>query len=78
MAEKESANIRSNDTANHLPANSTSSRHSANREFNQWWEHWMSKVPHNRLSAKGTRTTNAPHKFSYLSELDDTIEEDAA
>jgi len=78
MADKRSANICSNDTADHLPANSTSPRYSANREFNQWWEHWMSKVAHNRLTAKGTRMTNAPHKHSYLSELDDTIEEDAA
>ena len=78
MAEKRSANIRSNDPADCFPANSTIPRYSANKDFNQWWEHWMSKIPHNRLSGKGTRTTNTADKFSNLSELEDTIEEDAA
>jgi hypothetical protein len=77
MSEKKS--FRSNDTANPRSTNRTSSGHNANKEFNQWWEHWMSKVPHNRLSAKNTVTKNAPNKFEYLSELDETIKEkDAA
>ncbi len=79
MSGKRSANVHSNDAADSPPTNSPKFGYSANREFNQWWEHWMSKIPHNRLRAKGTLTKNAPDKFRYPSGLDDSIrEKDAA
>jgi len=79
MSEKRSVNIRSRDTANPSTTNVPASGYGGNKEFNQWWEHWMSKVAHNRLSAKSTMTKIAMDEASYPSELDETIQEkDAA
>jgi flagellar hook-basal body complex protein FliE len=79
MSEKRSVNIRSRDTANPAKTNVPASGYAGNKEFNQWWEHWMSKVPNSRLSAKGTLTTSALDEASYLSELTDAMQEkDAA
>jgi len=78
MSEKRIANVQSDDTVDPSPTDSPISSYSAKREFNQWWEHWMSKVPHNRMSAKATLTKNVPDEFSPLSELDETITEKEA
>ena len=79
MSEKQSGNVRSRDTANHPSTNSPTSWYGGNKEFNQWWEHWMSKVPNSRFSAKSTLTKSALDKASYQSDLDeDMIEKDAA
>jgi hypothetical protein len=79
MSEKGSANVQSRDTANHPPTTSPTSGYGGNQEFNRWWEHWMSKVPNSRLSAKSTLTKDSPDKASYPSELDETMKQkDAA
>ena len=73
MQEKESANIQSRDTGNDSQTNSITTRHGANKEFNQWWEHWMSKVPKNRLSANKTLAKDTPDDASYRSEFDEPV-----
>ena len=79
MSEKRNVNIRSRDTAKHSPANAPASGSGGNKEFNQWWEHWMSKVPNSRLSAKSALTKSALDEASYQSELDETMQQkDAA
>ena len=78
MSEKRSANVQPKDAANH--ANSSTSRYEGNREFNRWWQYWMSKVPQSRLNTQSKPTTIALNKAAtYSNELDDTIDEkDAA
>jgi hypothetical protein len=77
MSEKGSPNVQPR--AGRLPTNSSTARYKGNKEFNQWWEHWMSKVPNSRLSAKSTLTKNTTGKASYPSELDETMKrKDAA
>ena len=79
MSEKRTANIRSRNTASPHTTNVSTSGYAGNKEFNQWWEHWMSKVPNSRLRAKSTMTNSALDEASYLSELDDAMrEKDAA
>jgi hypothetical protein len=78
MSEKRSANMRSRNTANSRTTNVPTSGYGGNKEFNQWWEHWMSKVSNSRFT-KSTPTTSALEEVSYLSELDEAMQEkDAA
>lgn len=74
MSEKRSANMQSRDTANAATTNVPASGYGGNKEFNQWWEHWMSKVPNSRLGAKSTMTKSALDEARYTSELDETIQ----
>ena len=79
MSGKRSTNIRPGDTANHLRTNSPTSSSAGNKEFNQWWEHWMSKVSNGPLRAKSTLTKSALDEASYPSEIDEAMQEkDAA
>jgi hypothetical protein len=75
MSEKGSGNVRSRDTSNHLPTNLSTSRSGGNKEFNQWWEHWMSKVPRSRLSARSMPAKNLQSKAGYPSERDEAAKE---
>jgi hypothetical protein len=75
MSQKGSTNAQAN-TASHPPTNSPTSKYAGNKEFNQWWEHWMSKIPNSPLSAGMVRT---PNNASYPTELDETMrKKDAA
>ncbi len=79
MSGKRSTNIRPGDTANHLRTNSPTSSSAGNKEFNQWWEHWMSKVSNSRLNAKSALPKSALDEATYRSELDQTMrQKDAA
>ena len=79
MSGKRSTNIQPSDTANHLRTSSPTSSYAGNKEFNQWWEHWMSKVSNSRLNAKSTLTKSALDEASYPSEIDEAMQEkDAA
>ena len=73
MPEKGSANIKSRDTANNPQTRSITTRYGANKEFNQWWEHWMSKVPNARLSGNKTLAKDTPDDAGYPSELDGPV-----
>jgi hypothetical protein len=77
MSEKSNTKVQLKHTTNHLPANSPGLRYGGNKEFNQWWEHWMSKVRNSRLPAKSTLMT--PNETTYPIELAENMQEkDAA
>ena len=79
MSEKIRTNIQPSDTANHLRTNSPTSSYAGNKEFNQWWEHWMSKVSNSPLRTESTLTKSALDEASYPSEIDEAMQEkDAA
>ena len=79
MSGKRSTNMQPSDTANHLRTNSPTSSYAGNKEFNQWWEHWMSKVSNSRLNAKSALPKSALDEATYRSELDQTMrQKDAA
>ena len=77
MSEKGSADVHAIDTETHPPTNSSSYGYGGNKEFNQWWDHWMSKVANCRSSAKSKLTK--PDKARFESELDKAMQQkDAA
>ena len=77
MQKKGSANVQPNRTANHVRTDSPIVTYGANREFNRWWEHWMSKVPHTRLHAQSPpKSGMTPASHSH--EVDEIDEKNAA
>jgi hypothetical protein len=76
MSEKGSANVQPRNAASHT--NLSTPRYGGNKEFNRWWDYWMSKVPDSRVSAQSKQRI-AVNKTTYSNELDDAIDEkDAA
>jgi hypothetical protein len=77
MSDKRDTKAEPRHTANYLSANSPGLKYGGNKEFNQWWEHWMSKVRDSRSPAKGTLMIS--NRTTYPIESDETMQEkDAA
>lgn len=78
MSEKQGGNVWPETTCSRSLTNSSTSWYEENKVFNQWWEHWMSKVNNRPLSAKGKTATNAGSRFSYSPKPDDVTKEKKA
>ena len=71
MSEKGSANVKTRDTESHPPTNSSTYGYGGNKEFDQWWEHWMSKVP------SGRSTLTKPDRARRASQLEEPMKDAA-